>query len=282
MTASTFQFVGLLGHPVAQSKSPLMHNAAFRELNLPYAYAAFDVPPINLRDAMIGLKTLHFRGANVTIPHKVAVIEYLDDLSEEAKSIGAVNTLVNDGGRWMGHNTDGIGYVRSLREEMNLSIEGIKVLLLGAGGAARAIGYSLLKENAGSCWIVNRTTERAEQLANQLSRFGDTKSISSDELPRWLNEVDLVINTTSVGMYPNVEESPLDSVWINRLSDHTVVSDLIYNPRKTQLLSHAESRGLRVHGGLGMFIYQGAYAFEYWTGQSAPVETMRRMLESIK
>jgi shikimate dehydrogenase len=280
LTASMFQFVGLLGHPVAQSKSPIMHNASFRKLNLPYAYAAFDIPPAKLQEAMNSFRTLQFRGANVTIPHKEAIIEYLDDISDEAKSIGAVNTLVNDAGRWIGYNTDGIGYIRSLREEMNLSLDGLNVLVLGAGGAARAIGYSLLKANVASCWIANRTTERAEQLAKQLCSYGNTTSLAWNEIPNRLPGMDVVINTTSVGMYPYEGESPLDSAWIRHLPEHSIISDLVYNPITTRLLREASDRGLRVHGGLGMFIYQGAYAFEYWTGHTAPIEMMRRTIHA--
>jgi shikimate dehydrogenase len=279
MSSPEFRFIGLLGHPVAQSKSSLMHNAAFRDLNLPYAYAAFDTPPNRLKEAMNSLRMLNFRGANVTIPHKVAIMEYLDDVSEEAKHIGAVNTLVNGNGRWVGHNTDGIGYVRSLKEETGLRLQGIKVLLLGAGGAARSIAYTLLREQVNGCWIANRTYSRADQLAGSLSAAGSTKALPWEEIPRFAADFDLIVNTTSVGMYPSIDQMPVDAALLDRFKKEAVISDLIYNPRQTLLLQQAEKRGYRVHGGLGMFIYQGAYAFEYWTGEKAPTETMRKAID---
>jgi shikimate dehydrogenase len=279
MVTSVFQFVGLLGHPVAQSKSPLMHNAAFRHLNLPYAYAAFDIPPEHLKEAINSLRMLNFRGANVTIPHKVAIMEYLDDISEEAKHIGAVNTLVSDKGRWIGHNTDGIGYVRSLKEETGIQLKGTKVLVLGAGGAARSIAYALLQKEAGGCWIANRTYSRAEQLAVSLSVVGSTHALPWEDISRFAGDFDLIVNTTSVGMYPSVDQMPIAAALLDQFKEEAIVSDLIYNPRQTLLLQEAAKKGIKVHGGLGMFIYQGAYAFEYWTGEKAPTETMRKAIE---
>jgi shikimate dehydrogenase len=263
-----------------------MHNAAFQALGLPYVYQAFDVQPQNLAEAVRGMRALGFRGFNVTIPHKVAVMSLLDEQSEEATGIGAVNTVViGEDGKLYGTNTDGLGYLRSLREETGIHLRGAKVVLLGAGGAARAVGYTLLKEGIAALRIANRSRERAEQLAVRLkdafangnAKTGANIAIGAlDGVPRWLPDADLLLNTTSVGMYPHVDASPIRPDWLRQLPPEAVVSDLIYNPRKTRLLSEAERYGLRIHGGLGMFLYQGAEAFRLWTGQEAPLAVMRR------
>lgn len=276
--------VGLLGHPVGHSHSPRMHNAAFQALGLPYAYQAFDVWPEHLAEAVRGMRALGFRGFNVTIPHKVAVMELVDELSEEAVGIGAVNTVVIDEGRKLyGTNTDGTGYLRSLKEETGMTLADARVVLLGAGGAARAVGYTLLKEGIAVLRIANRGPERAQGLAERLrAAFAGRKEKvevavgSLSDVSRWLADADLVINTTSVGMYPHVEAAPVPAEWLRRLPERAVVSDLIYNPRKTRFLQEAERLGLRIHGGLGMFVYQGAEAFRLWTGREAPVSVMWR------
>ncbi|OUM88161.1 MAG: shikimate dehydrogenase [Bacillus thermozeamaize] len=283
------RMVGLLGHPVGHSFSPRMHNAAFRALALPYHYEAFDVLPERLAEAVRGMKALGFRGFNVTIPHKVAVMSLLDEVSGEALGIGAINTVVIDSdGKLYGTNTDGLGYLRSLQEEVGMQLSGAKVMLLGAGGAARAVGYALLKKGVDRLWIANRSRERAEQLAAQLraacssSASGSSGAIATcslDEAGRWLGETTLLINTTSVGMHPDVDQSPLAAEELRRLPEEAVVSDLIYNPRKTRFLSEAERCGLRIHGGLGMFLYQGAEAFRLWTGKEAPLPVMRLAIE---
>lgn len=280
------RMIGLLGHPVGHSHSPRMHNAAFQTLNLPYVYQAFDVLPQHLAEAVRGMRALGFRGFNVTIPHKVAVMSLIDELSSEATGIGAVNTVViDDDGKLYGTNTDGSGYVRSLKEETAISLRGARVVLLGAGGAARAIAYSLLKEGIAALSIANRNRERAEQLAARLKdvfaqgygRNGVAITVGAlDDVSRWLPDADLLVNTTSVGMHPHEEAAPMPTEWLQRLPQSAVVSDLIYNPLKTRLLRAAEGYGLRIHGGLGMFLYQGAEAFRLWTGQEAPLDVMRQ------
>lgn len=267
---------GVFGDPIGHSKSPLMLNRAFRETGINAAYAAFHIKPGTLKDAVNGVRALNFRGVNVTIPYKVEVMDYLDEIDEGARAIGAVNTIVNDNGRLKGYNTDGIGYVRSLKEETGIDLSGRKVLMLGAGGAARAIVYALAKEGAAQIVIANRTEERAVELAADMSVYTDVKGIGTGAAGAYAREADLVINTTSAGMFPKVEELPMDPA---DLHAGLLVSDLIYNPRHTRLLKEAESVGARIHGGLGMFIYQGAYAFEYWTGRPAPAEVMREAVE---
>jgi shikimate dehydrogenase len=267
---------GVFGDPVRHSRSPLMMNRAFQEMGINAAYAAFHVKPDGLCNAIAGIRALGFRGVNVTIPHKVEVMQHLDAIDEGARIIGAVNTIVNDSGELTGYNTDGIGYVRSLREETGIELEGMRVLLLGAGGAARGVAYALAKAGVKRIEIANRTKERAKELASAIGEFTDTEGIGLDDLADRLGTVDLIVNTTSAGMHPNVAELPMNPKLIE--PEH-IVSDLIYNPRVTRFLKEAEARGAKIHGGLGMFIYQGAYALEYWTGTAAPTAAMRQIVE---
>lgn len=270
---------GVFGDPVKHSKSPLMLNRAFQENGINAAYTAFHVTPEKLEAAVQGIRALGFGGVNVTIPHKLEVMRYLDDIDEGARLIGAVNTIVNRDGKLIGYNTDGIGYVRSLKEETGFQVQGSKLLLIGAGGAARGVAYALAKESPSIIYIVNRSKERAEQLSKDIGRMVQCVSVDLTELSD-IPQVDFIVNTTSVGMHPNVDELPIDSVWLNRwMSVHTIVSDLVYNPLQTRFLREAADLGATTHSGLGMFVYQGAYAFEYWTGQEAPVAVMRNVVE---
>jgi shikimate dehydrogenase len=266
---------GVIGDPIQQSKSPLMMNAAFAAIGYDGLYEKYHVKPEELADAMARFRSEGFRGLNVTIPHKVEVMQYLDEIDQDARNIGAVNTVVNEGGRLIGYNTDGIGYVRSLLEESGFDPRDKRILFLGAGGAARGVIYAMLKQQPAYVAIANRTLARAEKLALSLSAFGNIQAIADREITggQW----DLIVNTTSVGMFPNVDESPIDPTVIQ---PNMVVSDLIYNPRETLILKQAKARSAKIHNGLGMFIYQGAYGFEYWTGHAAPVLEMRRVVEA--
>ncbi|MCD9023052.1 shikimate dehydrogenase [Cohnella silvisoli] len=266
---------GVIGDPIRHSKSPIMLNRAFREKGINGAYAAFHVTPGQLEQAISGVRGLGFRGLNVTIPHKIEVMAFLDEISEGARAAGAVNTIVNDNGRLIGYNTDGIGYVRSLKEEAEPSLAGKTIIVLGAGGAARGILWALAQENPAAILLANRTESKAAELASSLSPDYRISSLSWSDLREACSSADVVINTTSVGMSPNIDAIPIDATWLKR---GAVASDLIYNPLKTAFLAQAEQHGCRIHGGLGMFIYQGAYAFEYWTGQSAPVDAMREVV----
>jgi shikimate dehydrogenase len=271
---------GVFGDPVKHSKSPAMHNRAFRELGLNAAYAAFHVTPDRLKAAVEGIRALGFRGVNVTIPHKLDVMNYLDGIEESAQAIGAVNTIVNDNGKLTGYNTDGIGYVRSLKEEAGFDVKGKKVLMLGAGGAARGVAYALAKEGAAAVYIANRTEAKAVELADMIGSMTVSAGISYGQLKEVQDQVDLVVHNTSVGMHPNVDEVLIDTSWFH---EGLTVSDLIYNPPVTRLLREAQARGAKTHGGLGMFIYQGVYAFEYWTSLPAPVDAMREaVLEAFR
>lgn len=285
------QLVGVLGHPIAHSKSPLLHNRAFQELDLPYFYTAFDVVPEQLGTAVSGLRALGIRGMNVTIPHKVAVIDHLDEVDPAACLIGAVNTIVNEADRLIGFNTDGDGYVRSLIEETGFNPMGKLVLVIGAGGAARAIVSALLFKGVSQITIINRTEERAIELIDGLKARASelsgsfAHSIQPDslqhmqwnEIHRMMYQSDCVINTTSIGMWPEQDRMPIANP---SFIQGQIVSDLVYNPLKTRWLQEASRQGAIAHGGLGMFVYQGAIAFEKWTGRPAPVRVMREAVES--
>ncbi|QGQ95672.1 shikimate dehydrogenase [Paenibacillus psychroresistens] len=268
-------FYGVFGSPISHSRSPLMLNRAFQENGINAAYAAFHIEQGTLKAAIDGIRALRFRGVNVTIPYKVEVMSYLDEIDEGARVIGAVNTIVNENGKLIGYNTDGIGYVRSLCEETGISLQGKRVLLLGAGGAGRGIAYALAKAGAEIVWVSNRTESKANELVSYISLLTEAKYIAAEAIAGIIDKVDLVVNNTSLGMYPNINEIPLDP---SLLHDKLVVSDIIYTPMETLFLKEARARGAKTHGGLGMFIYQGAYAFEYWTGQNAPIQAMREIV----
>jgi len=263
---------GVFGYPIEQSLSPIMHNQAFRALGLNFSYAAFAVAPDQLQQAVNGIRALGFAGVNVTIPHKVTIIPFLDEIDQEAEEIGAVNTIVNDGGKLIGYNTDGAGYVESLLEEWKVPLSGKRVMILGAGGAAKGVAVSLAKRGVESIFVANRSVDKAESLAKQLSQYTKSGSLSSDHLKaKDFEGIDLIINTTSVGMYPYEDNIPIDP---SLLHPGLMVSDLIYNPIETKLLLEAKKIGACTHGGVGMFIHQGALAQQKWTGKQPPISLM--------
>lgn len=268
--------IGLIGHPVAHSRSPNMHNAALKHLGLPYVYLAYDIPKEQLTQAINGMKALDFLGWNVTVPHKVNIMDYVDELDVGAREIGAVNTVVNRDQKWIGYNTDGEGYLQSLTEEVNIDLKGKKVVLLGAGGAARAVGYALATSEIKQLVIANRTQTKAEQLAKHLGKFTKTDVRPIADCKQAIQEASLIVNTTSVGMHPSTKEIPIDPKWL-----HTdlIVSDLIYAPRQTSLLQAASSIGAITHNGIGMLVHQAALAFELWLGMKAPIALMRSVLD---
>lgn len=270
------QLIALLGQPVTHSKSPQMQNLAFQALELPYRYLAFDVAPQRLKAAISGLKALGFRGANVTIPHKVAILPFLDELTPLARGIGAVNTLCYQDGRLLGDNTDGQGYLASLLEEFpHLQLEKMSVGIAGAGGAARAVAFTLAHHGIGKLYIVNRHLEKGKALADSLREWVDAEAVPFHQFQKVASKLNLLIHATPVGMSPNTEESLIPVEWLHA---EMIVSDLIYNPLETRLLREAKERGALIHNGIGMLVHQGALSFERWTGLKAPVELMRECL----
>jgi shikimate dehydrogenase len=272
---------GVIGHPIAHSLSPLMHNTAFALLGLDCTYQACDVPGGALADALEGFKCEEFVGLNVTIPHKEAVLDLLDEVDPEAGAIGAVNTIAFEGARLIGHNTDAYGVLKSL-EPFRAQIVGDTALLLGAGGAARAVSYVLLTHFFPSELVIaNRSEQRAQDLAAQCKALSanttiNAMSLADSKVRQIIERSSLVINATSVGMTPSVDESPIH----DDVPFHTgqIVMDLIYTPLETNFLKIASGRGARTISGLEMFIHQGARSFEIWTGQQMPVDRIRSVL----
>ncbi len=271
MISGTTQILGVIGHPVAHTSSPAMHNAAIAALGLDYAYMAFHVEPDCLPQAIAGMRALEIAGLNVTVPHKQAVMECVDEVSPEAVAIGAVNTIANRGGRLVGYNTDAFGFIESLKRDGGMDILPAKVALLGAGGAARAILYALLERSEVECvLLLNRTVEKAEALAADLDRHGRVEVGAMAD--GRVGDAGLVINSTSVGMHPHEGVSPLVDASV--LKADMLVADIVYKPQKTQLMQQAEAVGAKSINGLGMLAWQGARSFEIWTGIVPPVETM--------
>lgn len=273
--------VGLLGYPVVHSFSPYMHNAAFRALGMDWVYLAFNVEPRLLPAAVSGIRALGFRGVNVTIPHKQAILPFLDEIDPLAKLIGAVNTVVVKEGKLVGYNTDASGFWRSLKEE-GVDPRGKRALILGAGGAARAVAYALVKHGCNRLYIANRTYDRARELAETLKKAGETSveplSLEEAFLASILPEADLIINTTSVGMETVGGELPITA---DKLEARHIIYDLVYNPPYTKLLKMASSKGCRAISGRSMLLYQGAEAFTLWTGREAPLEVMKQVVEEL-
>lgn len=270
--------VFLLAHPAGHSVSPAMHNAAFKAGRLEAHYEAWDVAPDALGAAVESLRKEGVYGANVTIPHKLAVLPLMDSLSDAAKHIGAVNTVVNRGGKLHGHNTDAAGFLQALKED-GFFPAGKRVIMLGAGGAARAVAYALLSEGVSALRVYNRTEAKAAALARDFSSSGPISVLAKSDLSDQVKEADLIVNTTSVGMAKkgiDPKSSPLDK---NVLPARGFVSDLVYRPTTTQLMRDAVAVGLSVQNGLPMLVYQGAESFECWTGQYPPVKVM---LEAAK
>jgi shikimate dehydrogenase len=269
--------VALLGYPVEHSRSPAMHNAAFAAAGLDLVYLAFAVPPGELAAAVRGIRALGLRGANVTVPHKQAIIAYLDTVSPLAARIGAVNTIVNNAGCLKGYNTDASGFVASLKEQ-GFSPRDKEVVILGAGGAARAVAFALHEAGCARLVIANRDLEKAAALAAALAAYGaaaEVCGLAGAELAFSLAGSELVVNATSVGMWPHPEATPVPAA---SLQAGQWVYDLVYNPLQTRLLREARQRGCHTLTGLSMLLYQGAEAFRLWTGVVPPLAVMQQAL----
>ncbi|WP_102345520.1 shikimate dehydrogenase [Bacillus sp. Marseille-P3661] len=265
---------GVIGHPIGHSMSPAMHNDQFSQLGFDCYYQAFDVEPAQLEKAIEGMRALGIAGFNVTIPHKVDIMKYLDEVNEEAKKIGAVNTVVNDNGRLIGYNTDGKGLVLSLQRLTGTEIQPKSVLIIGAGGAARAIFVTLANIGVARVDIANRTIQKAKQLIS-VTNTAESHAISMKEAEASLERYDIIINTTSVGMSPNIDDIPLE---LTNLKRGTILSDIIYNPIETKWLRMGASLGAITQGGVGMLVGQGALAFELWTGEKPDFMRMEEVV----
>ena len=290
------KLLGLIGWPVAHTFSPAMHNAAAAALELDLVYVPLPVPPAAVGQAVRGLVALGFLGANVTVPHKRAVIPYLDEIAPAARAIGAVNTITisrlesqtapespispSDRGRPSGFNTDWSGFLADL-ESLSVEVEGRECLLLGAGGAARAVAYALARAG-GSVTVLARRPEQARQLLADLQTHvpqGSLHRAAWDDLRRVSRALasPLIVNATPLGMHPHEDASP----WPGEapFPSEAIVYDLVYSPRRTKLMQQAQSAGCRASNGLGMLLQQGALAFEMWTGVRPPLEVMEEALQ---
>ncbi|MDP3066740.1 MAG: shikimate dehydrogenase [Methanobacteriaceae archaeon] len=266
--------VGIVGDPVEHSLSPPMHNAAFQHLKLDYVYVPFHVPAKNLENAIKGAKDMGIKGLNITIPHKTAVIRYLDEVDQAAQLIGAVNTLKFTEDKIKGYNTDGVGAVKAIEEI--ITVKDKKVVIMGAGGAARAVAFQLILNGIQKLSIANRTPEKAEQLARDIKSKLEFSSrvVNFSELE--LTSTDILINTTPVGMHPHEDQKPL--VTSEMMHPELVVNDIIYNPLRTGFLKEAEDSGAKTVNGTKMLVYQGVEAFRIWTGVNPPVEVFTEAL----
>ena len=274
------QRLGIIGHPIGHSISPVFQQAALDAISFDGAYQAWDVAPDDVGDFVAGLRAPGTLGINVTVPHKEAVIPFLDQVDDWASTAGAVNTIVNREGWLTGHNTDGIGFLRALREGADFEPRGRDVLVLGAGGSARGVVYALARVGAAQLFIANRTLERAERLAAiSIDSGAAAEPMELSQAGEAAKEVALIVNCTSMGMLhgPDEEGAPLMAADI---PSTVLVNDLVYNPMETPLLREAARAGASTLGGIQMLVYQGAASFEMWTGQDAPVAVMLEAAEA--
>ncbi len=270
----------LIGNPISKSLSPDIHNYFFEINNLNKIYLAFDVEKEYLETVIKSFKALNIKGFNVTIPYKIEIMNYLDELTKESKILGAVNTVVNKEGKLIGDNTDGKGFITAL--EKNIDIKDKKVLILGAGGAAHAIGFSLAMEGVKEIIILNRTEEKARNLRNKIRKKFSSIIVDSESIyefnSEWL-DVDIIINCTSLGMYPNVKDIPLD---LSKFNKKTIVFDIVYKPLKTKFIKRAEKNGLRTINGLSMLVNQAILSQQIWDNlNEKSVEKNRKKIKGF-
>ncbi len=269
------KLVILLGQPLGHSVSPAMHNRVFKKLAMDYCYMPVEVSAEDLKTVFRGLTKMNVAGFNVTIPHKVRIMEFLDELDPLAQTIGAVNTICLRDGKTKGYNTDGEGFIRSLEEKADISTRGKRFFILGSGGAVRAIAMTLAFKGAEKIYLCNRTYSKAKSLTEEINKkispCAETVEQVTNSINFFLKECDVLINGTQLGMRPNENISPVDK---SLLSKHLIVSDIVYNPLMTKLLKDAQQLDCTIVDGLGMLIYQGAAAFQLWTGVEPLIHEM--------
>jgi shikimate dehydrogenase len=262
----------VIGDPIAHSMSPQMHNDLFEHYTLNAHYQPLLVKKDHLRDAVVGLKSIGISGFNVTIPHKSEILPLLDEIDPLAQQIGAVNTVVNQNGKFIGYNTDGLGFLAGLSALIS-ELETQKVLIVGAGGAARAIYYTLARSGVQTIDICNRTVENAAELLQSCPYQTNSKAFSLSEAEDSLSQYTIIVQTTSIGMEPNLNHLPLS---LTKLKRGSIVSDIIYNPLETAFLKAAKEKEAITQNGIDMFVHQGAQAFQYWTGIYPNINRMKQ------
>ena len=275
LTGAT-RLAGVIGDPIRHSRSPAIFNAAFAATGLDWAYLAFEVPGGRADRALDAMRVLGLEGLSVTMPHKTDVAGLVDELSPQAARLDAVNCVARDGDRLIGHNTDGAGFLASLRIEAGFEVQGRRCVVVGAGGAARAVVLALAEAGAAEVVVANRSADRAADAAGLAGTSG--RAIDLANLASALAEAELLVNATSLGM--DGASTPISAEGLAALPDRSLVADLVYQPIVTPLLASATGRGLATLGGLGMLVHQAAAAFEHWTGTAAPVAEMRRAGEA--
>jgi shikimate dehydrogenase len=278
MVTGATTLVGILGNPVAHSLSPAMHNAAFQALGMDWMYVPLPVDTEKLGEGIRGICSLAFRGANVTVPHKESAIQFLDEISPQARQIGAVNTITFQGNRIAGDNTDWLGILEDLKGK-GLGTSGRKVMILGSGGSARAVAYALLSTDS-NLIVCSRNQRTAKALVESLHELFPHREIEYTSLAAAAHvesRIDLVVNTTPLGMSPEIDSSPWPGE--ERLPRCELVYDLVYNPPITRLMKQAQDQGLNASNGLGMLVHQAAAAFRIWTGIEPPVGLMKTAAE---
>lgn len=276
------QIVGLIGHPIKHTFSPFIHNVAFELNKLDYIYLPFDIPPANLKNAIKGIISLGIKGFNVTIPHKEKITEFMTNISEEASIVGSINTVVNEMGKLSGYNTDVTGILETLTPYKK-ELSGETISIIGSGGAARAVIFTLIRHfKPKKIFLVNRTEQRAESLKNYFKDKMKFDGFSIKELfpPRLVSifkESKLIVNSTPVGMYPENDDAitTLDDSFVKG----QIIFDLVYNPPKTKLMNIAEGKGAITLDGLNMLVHQAAGAFKLWTGEELPIDKLHKSLQ---
>lgn len=281
MVSSEIKNFGIFGYPVGHSLSPQVYRAAFTSAGLPnYSYIPLSVHPAKLYFAVEGIKGLDFRGVNVTIPHKTNILKYLDAIDADAMIIGAVNTVVNDGGMLTGYNTDVAGFLAALAQASFLP-EGCNAIILGAGGAARAVLWGLCKKRAEYVTIGARNLQKAQALANDFLSYGQVEGMdwNSEEFKELMQSADILINTTPIGMFPNVDDMP--PIDLKLLPDGALVYDIVYNPAETKLLKLAKELGYPTLNGQSMLLLQGQESYRLFTGQLPNMRVMAKTLNKF-
>ncbi|NSW90968.1 MAG: shikimate dehydrogenase [Firmicutes bacterium] len=277
------KLLGVIGNPLSHSISPQLHNTLSRYFGIDAIYVPFHVEKGKLEDAIKGLSAINVLGFNITIPYKNDVVKYIDEISKEAALIGAVNTVKNINGKLYGYNTDASGFIRSFKEESGMDLKGKRAVLLGAGGAARAIAVGLAFEGVSGISIINRTTAKAAEIAeiinNNISPIAEFYGTIDSEAQEVLKHGDAIINTTSLGMYPDVDKTPIAFPF--EFSSNQVLYDVIYNPGKTKFLEEGEKQGRKIINGLGMLIYQGIQAYEIWMDVKVPDEVIKGLFKAF-
>lgn len=268
------ELLGCIGQPIDENPTIVMNEAAINDLKLNYRYLLFDVDAAALSDAIAGVRALKMVGINVTMPHKVNVIKYLDELDPKAALIGAVNTIVNVHGRLVGYNTDGSGFIQSLIVK-GIEITGKDVVMLGAGGAAHAIAFSCLANGIRKLYVINRNKEHGNELVQSIRSAGGSAEFLEFIPGIKIPNAQIIVNTTTIGMYPSTGIPPID---LDCIYPGQIVCDVIVNPPITNLLREAKSRGATIIDGLGMLVYQGVSCIELWTGRTPSVDVMRESL----